>query len=81
MLQEKRKEKKIQQEARQATKRRRTEPADASSSDEEAADAPALLNICDDSSEYSDEFAEELEPDAASYPFAEKEPKVRDFFF
>ena len=80
-LQEKRNERKKQQEARNATKRRRTEPAANSSSDEEAADAPAPVNMCDDSSEYSDELAEELEPDAASYPFVEKEPAVRDFFF
>ncbi|XP_064077656.1 uncharacterized protein LOC135195324 [Macrobrachium nipponense] len=69
-------EKKREQEARQAAKRRRSEAVEASSSDEEAADNPAL---CDDSSEYSDEFAEELEHDAASYPFVQKEPEVGDF--
>lgn len=75
---EKKREKKREQEARQAAKRRRrSEPVEASSSDEEAADNPAL---CDDSSEYSDEFVEELEHDAASYPFVQKEPEVRDFF-
>lgn len=74
---EKNREKKREQEARQAAKRRRgSEPVEASSSDEEAADNPAL---CDDSSEYSDEFAEELEYDAASYPFVQKEPEVGDF--
>ncbi|KAG0724350.1 hypothetical protein GWK47_040767 [Chionoecetes opilio] len=62
-----RRERKERAEARQAAKRRRrSEPVEASSSDEEAADNPAL---CDDSSEYSDEFAEELEHDAATYPF------------
>ncbi|XP_050697729.1 uncharacterized protein LOC126986080 isoform X2 [Eriocheir sinensis] len=71
---EKKREKKREQEARQAAKRRRrSEPVEASSSDEEAADNPAL---CDDSSEYSDEFAEELEHDAASYPFVQKEPEM-----
>ncbi|KAG0715490.1 hypothetical protein GWK47_011818 [Chionoecetes opilio] len=71
---EKKREKKREQEARQAAKRRRrSEPVEASSSDEEAADNPAL---CDDSSEYSDEFAEELEHDAATYPFVQKEPEV-----
>ena len=80
-MQEKRNERKKQQEARNATKGRRTEPAANSSSDEEAADAPAPVNMCNDSSEYSDELAEELEPDASSYPFVEKEPAVRDFFF
>ncbi|XP_064098179.1 uncharacterized protein LOC135209433 [Macrobrachium nipponense] len=69
-------EKKREQEARQAAKRRRSEAVEASSSDEEAADNPAL---CDDSSEYSDEFAEDLEHDAASYPFVQKEPEVGDF--
>ncbi|KAG0728934.1 hypothetical protein GWK47_031411 [Chionoecetes opilio] len=70
---EKKREKKREQEARQAAKRRRrSEPVEASSSDEEAADNPAL---CDDSSEYSDEFAEELEHDAATYPFVQKEPE------
>ncbi|KAG0701796.1 hypothetical protein GWK47_002887 [Chionoecetes opilio] len=74
---EKKREKKREQEARQAAKRRRrSEPVEASSSDEEAADNPAL---CDDSSEYSDEFAEELEHDAATYPFVQKEPEVGDF--
>ncbi|KAG0702582.1 hypothetical protein GWK47_025061 [Chionoecetes opilio] len=70
-------EKKREQEARQAAKRRRrSEPVEASSSDEEAADNPAL---CDDSSEYSDEFAEELEHDAATYPFVQKEPEAHTF--
>ena len=31
--------------------------------------------------EYSDELVEELELDADSYPFVDKEPEVRDFFF
>ena len=67
--------------ARQARPpRKRTRPADDTSSDGEAADAPAPVSMVDDSSEYSDELAEELEADAASYPFAEKEPEVRDFF-
>lgn len=76
---EKKREKKREQEARQAAKRRRR-PEPASSSDEEAADNPAPNALCDDSSEYSDELAEELEHDAASYPFVQKEPEVRDFF-
>ncbi|XP_068205548.1 uncharacterized protein [Palaemon carinicauda] len=69
-------EKKRGQEARQAVKKKRSEPVEESSSDEEAVDNPAL---CDDSSEYSDEVAEELEFDAASYPFVQKEPEVGDF--
>lgn len=76
-LQEKRQEKLTIQ----ALKKRRTEPADLSSSDEEAADGPAPVSIVDDSSEYSDELADELEDDAASYPFVDKEPEVRDFIF
>ena len=79
-LEEKRREKRREQEARQAPKKkRRSEPVE-SSSDEEAADNPAPIPICDDSSEYSDELAEELELDADSYPFVDKEPEVRDFF-
>ena len=58
----------------EAAKRRRAE--DDSSNDE---DNPAPVNLCDDSSEYSDELAEELEPDADSYPYVQKEPEVRDF--
>ena len=82
-LKEKRKEreeKKKQLEAEKASKRRRAEVVDVglaedTSSDEEA---PPQVNLCDDSSEYSDELAEELEPE--TYPFAEKEPAVRNFF-
>ena len=80
-LEEKRREKRREQETRQAPKKkRRSEPVE-SSSDEEAADDPASNPVCDDSSEYSDEFAEELDLDADSYPFVDKEPEVRDFFY
>ena len=79
-LEEKRREKRREQETRQAPKKkRRSEPVE-SSSDEKAADNPAPIPICDDLSEYSDELAEELELDADSYPFVDKEPEVRDFF-
>ena len=77
MLEAKRQEKKTNA---KPTKRRRTDAADVNTSDEEDADNPAPATLCDDSSDYSDELAEELEGDAASYPFSEKEPEVRDFF-
>ena len=34
--------------------------------------------ILDDSSDFSEDLTEEMEPEA--YPFVEKEPEVRDFF-
>ena len=50
-----------------------------SSSDDEAALDPATL--CeDDSSDFSEDFGEELEPND-HYPFINKEPQVRDFLF
>ena len=80
-LEEKRKEKRREQESRQASKKKRRSGPVESSSEEEGSDNPAHNPICDDSSEFSDEFAEELELDADSpYPFLEKEPEVRDFF-
>ena len=68
-------EEKKKRQQQEAAKRRRADEDD--SSNEE--DNPAPVNLCDDSSEYSDELAEELEPDADSYPYVQKEPEVRDF--
>ena len=81
-MEQKRKEQaeKRQEDGSKGSKRRRTQEADdESTTDEDVDGAVAPINMCDDSSEYSDEVAEELDPEGG-YPFAEKPAAVRDLF-
>ena len=65
---------------RPGTKRKKVEVvhSDGSSDNDPDDPAQAVLPILDDSSDFSEDLTEDMEPEA--YPFVDKEPEVRDFF-